>query len=803
MLKNLKKYSKRPNSFESGKINVVVFVRKDFVPSDLRLLTIFNEIAENPKYNFYIVYDNDSSIIKKDIKNNNLYFDFIVLQRDYFDFKVAKSLIDKSKLFNYKIIYEIDDNLVNMDESNPGFPYYNKIKKDLEYFIKNSDIVTVTTENLKKDLLHLNQNIIVIPNRLITSWFEDTNHINHQNNCFKIGYMGSIYHSWDLILIKDAINNVIKYFKEKDIKIVFELIGGLNESINWANQLSVPKDKTRYFKFIQWFKNIAQWDVAIAPLEDSNLNHGKSELKYLEYSALGIPGIYSNIGPYKENIVHEKNGLLVYENTSEEWANSIIRLIEDENLRKEIILNSSNDIKKNYLIEKSINQWLEIFEKNYEKKPLINYKLKLYTLKNKVNIKNIINIILNKSNSYKFYKKEYNSLLKKNKKLKKKIKNKNEIIELLDKRLEYNYNSFKYSGEIKDIKIAYVLNGFPILSETFIVNEVKWLIENGYDVCVFSRHDSYKPVQIDFNVEIINFRNKVDLANLLIEYEIDHIHTHFVYPIGSNFTFPVAEQLKIPFTIFTHAYDIFIKENNEKNNIDKISKSAYCLAIFTLSNFHKEFLLNNGVVENKIVITKQATNYNIKEIKIKKNNIKHIVSISRFVEKKGIDTLIDAAKLLEDKNYEFSIYGFGPLEDELKNKICDLNCKNISIKGELHPDKVEDILFDSDLLVSPCKIAKNGDMDGFPTIIFEAMGIGTPFVTTNVSAIPEIVNDCENGFIIEPDNPISLANKINQIANLSSDKMFKIRKNAQNDVINISSVEKTMLTFINTIKKNF
>ena len=52
----------------------------------------------------------------------------------------------------------------------------------------------------------------------------------------------------------------------------------------------------------------------------------------MEYSVLGIPGIYSSIGPYKECISHEKNGLLVYSNSPDEWTENIIRLIEDENL---------------------------------------------------------------------------------------------------------------------------------------------------------------------------------------------------------------------------------------------------------------------------------------------------------------------------------------------------------------------------------------------------------------------------------------------------------------------------------------
>ena len=118
------------------------------------------------------------------------------------------------------------------------------------------------------------------------------------------------------------------------------------------------------------------------------------------------------------------------------------------------------------------------------------------------------------------------------------------------------------------------------------------------------------------------------------------------------------------------------------------------------------------------------------------------------------------------------------------------------------PDEVKDILIHSDLLACPCKVAKNGDMDGFPTVIFEAMAVGLPFLTTNVSAIPEIVQDNVNGFIVEPDSPEAFAKKILEISQYSNEELFKIRKNAQEDVKNISSVDKTMKNYISTIKSN-
>ena len=358
---------------------------------------------------------------------------------------------------------------------------------------------------------------------------------------------------------------------------------------------------------------------------------------------------------------------------------------------------------------------------------------------------------------------------------------------------------FSHSSDfknLKNIKIAYVLSDFPTLSQTFVINELRWLKNNGYNVKVFSFYSPEMPVDLDFDLEVIRFDSDDLLGNLeklLIEHKIELIHTHFVYPVGTLFTFPVSQKLKIPFTLFAHAADIFKYEIDKINKISEVTNSEYCKGIFTLSRFHKNYLIERGVPSNKIIITKQATNYEIEPITLNDNKTKSIVSISRFVEKKGLDDLIDIAKILENENYNFSIYGFGDLEDELRAKIEKLNLNNISIKGRLNGAKeVKKVLKEADLLVSPCKRGSDGDLDGFPTVVFEAMGYGTPILTTNVSAIPEVISDGVNGFIVESNNKEAFALKIKEIMSLSKEDILKIVTKAQKDVQNESSVEMTM-----------
>lgn len=553
--------------------------------------------------------------------------------------------------------------------------------------------------------------------------------------------------------------------------------------------------------------------------------------------------VYNNL---KRNILNKSDTYNLYKNELNTYKLSYLNLMN--NLTKKNgsdfaehihltyklkkLKKDQNKLQNRYTLNDKIN-YLENFDKKDNYNALINQfkmdNLKLYS-ENKYLINSINRLydqnkelsclneelLANKKqhsdeiikyykNDRDFYKEQYENLIEKQKEYNLFFSNflAVSLIELSKK--QQTLNQIHNLDLYKNFNIAYVLHGFPTLSETFVYNELKWLERHDFNVKIFTYDDPQKPVEWDLDFEVIRFDGNLfeNLERLLVEHNIDLMHTHFVYPVGTNLTFPLAEKFNIPFTIFAHAYDIFVKENDKINNVSEIGKSKFCKGIFTLSEFHKNYLIERNVPSDKIIITRQATDYKISQIHKKPNKIRNIVSISRFVEKKGIDTLIDAAKLLENENLNFTIYGFGILENKLKEQITNLGLKNVSIKGNLAPNEVINVLKNSDLLVSPCRIARSGDMDGIPTIIFEAMAYGLPVLTTNVSAIPEIIKDYQNGFIINPNDAVMLSNKIKEIMSLSPDKLFDIRKNAQNDVQNYSSIEKTMTALLNTWFDNF
>ena len=378
---NFKHYSNFDMTSESQKIGLFVSTRglldgEYQSTTYIRFLSTFNLI--NSKYEICIINidnENELQLVKDDLINDNFLLDIVIIERIAFESNdFLKLLIEKCKLLGISIIYETDDDLMNIDKTHKLYDFYHEKSLGIEYIVRNSDAVVVSTNYLKNIFIDFNPNITVIPNVLTDYWNTHVSKLN-QDNIIKIGYVGTFSHNNDIKLLEDAISKVKKYFKNKNMEIAFELIGGTSNELNWANRIYFTLNDRPYPQFVKFLKKSIDWDVAVAPLEKSNINSSKSNLKYLEYAALGIPGIYSEIGPYKESIINGYNGLLVKDNTSNEWANNIINLIENKTLRKNIIKYSSEDVKDNYSISLSVEMWENVLN-NYER----DKKTKLYEL---------------------------------------------------------------------------------------------------------------------------------------------------------------------------------------------------------------------------------------------------------------------------------------------------------------------------------------------------------------------------------------------------------------------------------------
>ena len=151
----------------------------------------------------------------------------------------------------------------------------------------------------------------------------------------------------------------------------------------------------------------------------------------------------------------------------------------------------------------------------------------------------------------------------------------------------------------------------------------------------------------------------------------------------------------------------------------------------------------------------------------------------------------------------FRLYGYGPLEKDIRNQIEKLGLENVVFEGPLEGNEALKTAYqEGDIFALPCRRAADGDMDGVPTVIFESMAYGIPVITTNVSSIPEFILNNYYGFIVNPDEPAALAESIMNVKNMDKNDLYQILKRAQNRVKEISSIEETTKTMVD-IWKNY
>ncbi|APE45117.1 hypothetical protein BOO69_18125 [Sulfitobacter alexandrii] len=332
------------------------------------------------------------------------------------------------------------------------------------------------------------------------------------------------------------------------------------------------------------------------------------------------------------------------------------------------------------------------------------------------------------------------------------------------------------------MKIAYFSWHFPVPSETFVLNELRLLVEQGYDVKVYCKQSPYPDFKPDFDIEWERVRDHDHLAERLTETGRNMVHSHFVYPTVTDMVWPACEKANVRFTFIAHAQDIFRYSNDIRNRIDEVGQSPLCAKVFVPSRFHRSYLAERGVPDHKMMI-----NANGCDVRLyadgwsegrEKRPYRRIVAIHRFTEKKGLIHLIRAGKLLEKENIRIELYGYGDLEDSYRETIKTEEIGNVHLCGPVKGrDAMLKLYRESDLFACPSVRAQDGDMDGIPTVLMEAMAAGLPVLTTDLSGIPDLVEDNVTGFVCEP-TPQAIAARIRAFYKLPDVAVETVIRNA-------------------------
>jgi glycosyltransferase involved in cell wall biosynthesis len=278
--------------------------------------------------------------------------DVIIVDRKWFHnvtVAAVQNLIAQARADGAYIVYSIDDNLLDLQLE--GFNLLPTTTQDLmviRYLAREADGIIVTTEFLKERLSRLNENIFVIPNALdehlwaTGSVTERPADVGDKRKI--IGYMGTHTHDADLMMVLQALRATLRNHSGR---VELQLIGGVADPavIKAFDGLPVSVldvgDNVEYPAFVRWMVKNVKWDLAIAPLEENVFTRCKSDIKFLDYSAVGIPGIYSRGPVYEKTVRHLETGYLA-DNDTQSWTEGLELLLADDSLRQKIAKNAQD-----------------------------------------------------------------------------------------------------------------------------------------------------------------------------------------------------------------------------------------------------------------------------------------------------------------------------------------------------------------------------------------------------------------------------------------------------------------------------
>lgn len=361
-------------------------------------------------------------------------------------------------------------------------------------------------------------------------------------------------------------------------------------------------------------------------------------------------------------------------------------------------------------------------------------------------------------------------------------------------------------------RVAYLLKTYPRLSETFILNEILGLEKLGMDIQIFSLK---RPADEPFHPAVAKVKGSVTyipslgpefrlkdiwtlflchfsllltltrrylaaarfyfgkpgksrlkdflqagyLARLLDRGGFRHLHAHF-----ANVPTTVAEVVHrltgIPYSFTAHAKDIYLTPPAE---LARKIASATC--VLTCTAYNQRYL--EGLTRGETPVRLAYHGIDVgrfgparPEIPPSKSEAPLILSVGRFCEKKGLEYLIEACGILKSLGHSFrcQIVGYGELHDRLEAKIANLNLGHcVSLVGRMTQDQVATLYPQASMFVLPCLVTDNGDRDGIPNVLIEAMASRTAVISTDVSGISELVQHKRNGLLVEERNARALA----------------------------------------------
>jgi len=345
------------------------------------------------------------------------------------------------------------------------------------------------------------------------------------------------------------------------------------------------------------------------------------------------------------------------------------------------------------------------------------------------------------------------------------------------------------------LKILYVLNQFPVLSQSFVINEVRELIKAGHHVHVIASRRGYISELSDDSITVLEdmivkqalaahvrllLRSPVMYGRYLrsvlrggllsaapwfvhlplvlegLPWKADHIHTHFASR-ASCLAQVLAKFWDTPRSVTTHASDIYGGNRHLRRQLSGAR-------VATVTRYNQ--LLLEGLGYSDVALVRCGVDTSVPSTPyVPPSNGINIVSVGRLVPKKGHDVLIEACASLVAQGVPVRcrIIGDGPERESLQAQIRSLHLDGtVSLIGALDNEATLRAMDNSSVFVLACRIDSKGDADGLPVSILEAGARGLPLVVSSVKGMSELLT-AENSWPVQQDNPTDLARQLQAV----------------------------------------
>jgi len=252
------------------------------------------------------------------------------------------------------------------------------------------------------------------------------------------------------------------------------------------------------------------------------------------------------------------------------------------------------------------------------------------------------------------------------------------------------------------------------------------------------------------------------IAPILRREGVRHVHAHFATGATAVAVY-LHELIGVSYSFTAHAKDIY-RHSVDRDSLERKLRSA-SFAV-TVSDYNRRYLSgfdgSDRVVRiyNGLELDRYAPNGSARE------EPPLVLAVGRLVEKKGFDDLVRACSSLRNygRSFRCLIVGKGELEGELRRMIGKLGLEeHVELAGPIPREELVPIYRRASVVVAPSVVGADGNREGLPTVVAEAMALGVPVVATDVTGIPELVEDGRTGLLVPQRQPKALAAAIGRV----------------------------------------